>query len=68
MEVLVVEVMEGVERIERRRVKRWVWTRVSQGSCMKFGFMRGLEGSREDCRQTHISLISKYPKDEGGRR
>jgi hypothetical protein len=45
MEVLVEEVMEGVERIERRRAKRWVWTKVSQGSCMKFGFMRGLEGS-----------------------
>lgn len=60
MEVLVVEVMEGVERIERRREKRRVWTSVSQGSCMKLGLMSGLEGSVDDCRQTTSVFFSKY--------
>jgi hypothetical protein len=59
MEVFVVEVMEGEDKIERRREKRWVWTRVSQGSCMKFGLMRGLEGSREDCEKHNISFCSQ---------
>jgi hypothetical protein len=58
MEVFVVEVMEGEERIERRREKRWVWTRVSQGSCMKFGLMSGFEGLEEDCQKHNISFCS----------
>lgn len=46
--MLVAEVIKGEERMERRMVKRRCWTMMSQGNCMKFGFMAGFEGSEDD--------------------
>ena len=61
------EATSGEARMRRRSEKRRCCTRRSQGSWRKLGFIRGLEGSGDDChRRCQFGLLSQNCLAEQG--